>query len=183
MSLKFLALGKIKLVTRHKKLIVYALQSIFHQYFILLCAQDNSNRRIVVRLANLIFEIIQIEIHLANVTVLDFCTFQINQDITFQNGVIEYHIHFEAFASYRYDVLTSHEGETSAQLQQELFHVGFQSVLQFRFLVPFSLWYAGELQNVWVANDISRLLNLMSFICKTKNTFFVRAERKSMEQR
>ena len=68
-------------------------------------------------MANFILEIIQIEIHLTNISMLYFCSFQINQNIAFQYGIIKYQIHLETSTSYWYNILSSHECETSAQFQ------------------------------------------------------------------
>lgn len=48
---------------------------------------------------------------------LNFSSFQVNQNMTFQYGIVEYQINLETSAPYWYDILTSHECEASAQFQ------------------------------------------------------------------
>ena len=91
-SLKILTFRQVMLITRCKKIVGDAFQCVLHDYLIFFRSEHDANVWIVVRLADLMLEVIQIEVHLSDVFMLYFTPFEINQYIAFQNAMVEHQI-------------------------------------------------------------------------------------------
>lgn len=144
------------------------LQGIFHQKFIFSCSQNYANGWIIVRLTYFCFEIVQVEVHLPNVTMLYLCSLQVNQHIAFQNTVVEHQIHLELSASYLHGVLSAHKCKATSHFQKELLHVVFQSLFQVTLLIAFLFGKSCKFKHERVTDDVLRSLYLMPSLAKAR---------------
>ena len=173
LRLQFFTLWQIKLVTCHKQLIGYTLQGILHQKFVFSCSQNYANWWIIVRLTYFCFEIVKVEVHLPDVTMLYLCSLQVNQHIAFQDTMVKYQIHLELSASYLHGVLSAHKCKTTSHFQKELLHVVFKSLFQVTLLIAFLFGKSSKFKYEWVANNILRSLYLVPLISQCKNSCLV----------
>ena len=77
--------------------------------------------------------VVQIQVHLAGIGVRELAEFQVHDDEASKPAVEENQIDPIPFGSYAQSLLSSHEGEIAAQLQQELLEALDECVFEFRF--------------------------------------------------
>ena len=66
---------------------------VFHEQFILVAGQDDSDGRIVTVCIFFSGKIAKVEVHLADVLMLHILQFQINEHETTQDAVVEHQVH------------------------------------------------------------------------------------------
>ena len=118
LRLQFFTLWQIELVACYEQLVCNTLQGILHQKFIFSCSQNYANGWIIVRLTYFCFEIVQVEVHLPDVTMFYLCSLQINQNIAFQDTMVEHQIHLELSATYLHRVLSAHKCKAAPHFQK-----------------------------------------------------------------
>jgi len=77
--------------------------------------------------------IVQIEIHLASVSMGEFPGFEIDENEAFETTLKKHQVNAEPFIPDAQALLASHEGEVIAEFQKEVFEVKNQRLFQRRF--------------------------------------------------
>ena len=92
-SLHILFLREVKLAFRNKEIIVHAGQGIFHQRLVSLGTEEDADGRTVSHCHHVHFIPGYIGIELADVLVVEPFELQFDQDVTFENSVVEDEVH------------------------------------------------------------------------------------------
>lgn len=116
---QFLAIGQVELVFLDEELAVHLVGGVFDKQFVLVPGENDADGRIVARDIFFLGEVAEVKIHLANVVVLDFVQFQINQNEAAQDAMVEHEVHPVMGVVDGDAVLPPDEGEAFAKLQEE----------------------------------------------------------------
>lgn len=111
----FLA-GEDKSAFGSEELLTFAENGVADEGLILIGAQDDAERGIVVRATLQVVKHADIHVHLADVFVGEFFRLQINEDEALEQVVVENEVHVEVAALGADAELATNEGEALAQL-------------------------------------------------------------------
>ena len=110
-------------VFARQNLIRQSLQRVLSNRVIFLGAQDQANRRILVRLRPMFPSVIEIKMHLTRISMRELADLQINDYKAPQFAVKEKKIDAIPFAADAQPALATDEGKVAAELEQELLKV------------------------------------------------------------
>src|SRR5712691_6573655 len=96
-------------------------------------AQQNTNRRLLVRLLHVAVESFQVELQLAEMLWLELFDLQFKGDQTVECSVEEQQVDGEVTSAHLKRVLAANETEVATQFDQELLELFDQSVFQIGF--------------------------------------------------
>jgi hypothetical protein len=120
-------------------------------------------------------------LYLSKILMSQRANFEIEENEAAGQSVVKYQID-KIVLTFKHDPpLPTHEGESLAQLQQELTQFVDQGLFQVGFQVTLALGKPGELQDVWVFNQIGRLHDLMSLLGQRSDPFLVSAQGQPLE--
>ena len=119
LSLQFLRVGEVQLVLGDEKLVGDAAEGVFHQYFVFVGAEDDADGVGVAFHVLLSAEVVEVHVHLADVLVLHFAGFQVEQHEAAQYAVVEHQIHAVVAVVERDAKLPPHEREALAEFEQK----------------------------------------------------------------
>src|SRR3954468_24264035 len=94
-------------------------QRVFHYRIVFISAKNQAERRIISRRPPFLVIIIDVELKLADIFVRQLADVQVDQDVAFQNGMVEDQVDIKMVSIQRDALLTRHDRETSAQLQEK----------------------------------------------------------------
>lgn len=103
---------QVQLIAADEQLIGNILRRVFHHQLVFVCSQNNTDWFCIPLSIHFLPVIIQVQIHLPDIFMLNFTTFQIDQDKTFQNTMIKYEIHLKNSAADIDTLLSAYIGES-----------------------------------------------------------------------
>ena len=116
---KLFSIRQVELITAHKNLVGNVLERVLHDQLVLIGTEHDADRFRVALGVHFLPIVVQVEIHLADVLVLDFTTLEINQHKAFQNTVVKDEVNFVCSATDHHLLLSADIGEAFAKLQEE----------------------------------------------------------------
>jgi len=122
--------------------------------------QQQADRRVVVRLHHLMLVVVHVKIQLRGIFVAESVNLQIDNDVAFQDAVVENKVGLEIVLIDENSLLASLEAETAAHLQQECLQVIQDVRLQLGFRIDFLRLYPQKFERHRV---VLRMLTLRSF--------------------
>src|SRR5208337_3537358 len=144
---------KCNLVFRDKQLVIHSRKCILDKCFVLLGAEQDPNRGIVVAGHFIEPEPVHVRIQLAEIFVGEAIDLQLDQDVALQDPVIKDQIDKEMLPSDKDAFLPGLETETPAELKEEL----LQPFDQLTFEICFAECLMGvqpeKLEDVWIPDD------------------------------
>ena len=111
-----------------------------HKFVASFGTHQNSYRRIVVRLHNVVLEIRQIEIHLRHIVIFQTDRFQVDEHVALQNAIVENKVAEVVFVIDKYAFLACLEAKACAQFEYKFLKVVDKSLLKFVFLNYFGVF-------------------------------------------
>lgn len=115
LAAQFLAVGEVELVFLDEELAVHLVGGVFDEQFVLVPGEDDAYGRVVAFAIFLGGKVAKIHIHLADVVVLDFVHFEIDEDEATEVTVVEDEIDVIMGVVQRDAVLPPDESEAFAQ--------------------------------------------------------------------
>ena len=97
-----------------EELAVHAVGGVLDQQFVLVAAEDDADGRVVAFDVFLVGEVAEIEVHLADVVVLDFSQLEVDEHETTENAVVEDQVDSIVSVVDGHPVLPADEGEALA---------------------------------------------------------------------
>src|ERR1035437_740101 len=157
-------------------------QGDFHQRLILLLAEHDADRRILLAGFHEAVEVVHVHLHLPQVLMGDLAEFQIDQHIAAQQAVVENQIHEEVVFVEGEPPLPRLEEEAFAHLQQETLDLADDGGFQVGLGILAALVQAKELQYQRFLEQVARLSNGLPFPREPANALFVAAESEALVQ-
>src|SRR5258707_838505 len=96
-GLKLLGFGKGDQVARNEKLVVHAGGGELDFGIAPVAAKDDSNRRVVARSHDAVFEVIEVKIHLAGVAMFEGAHLKVEQEVEAQDAMVEHQVNVVVF--------------------------------------------------------------------------------------
>ena len=113
---QLLPIWQIQLISAYEDLVGDILQCIMHNQFILVSTKNDADRLSIPLRIHLLTVVIQIEVHLSDILMLNFPTFQVNQNKALQDPMVEYQIDLICPSANHHFLLSSHISETLLQV-------------------------------------------------------------------
>ena len=174
---------QVQLVPAYEELVIDTFERVLYGETVLFGAQNDSKGLVIALGTYLMLEIVEIEVHLANVFVLYTVFFKVDQAVRLEDYIVEHKVDMEVPPSEGDVILPSYEGESFAKFQHEHTEIIGKGVFQ-SLLVPGGKFrQAGEFQDEGIAYDVFGFLDLDALICKLKDSFFVFGQGETLEKR
>ena len=166
-----------------EELAAHLVGGVFHQQFVFVACENDANRRVVALGIFLVSEVAEVEIHLADVVVLDFFELQIDQNKTAENAVVENQIDAVVGVIDRYPILPTDKGEAFAEFQQEWLEVVANAGLELGFVDRVGLRDFEELEDERIAEEVGRFFHSVPLIGQLQDLLLVLAGSEPQEER
>jgi hypothetical protein len=151
-ALDLFLFGQFELVLGDEQIIVHAGDGVLHQGVVLLRAEQDADRRVVV-VGHHVFPVpAHIRVELAQVSVGERLDLQLHQHVAFENAMIEDQVHKAVGVADQDALLPRLETEAVAQLQQKVMQLVQERVFQIGFTHDLTGLNPEKLEDVWVAN-------------------------------
>ena len=116
---KLFSSRQVELITAHKDLVGNVLERVLHDQLVLIGTEYDADRFRVALRVHFLPIVVQVEVHLANVLVLDFTTLEIDQHKAFQNAMVKNEIDFVSSAADHHFLLSTDIGETFSEFKEK----------------------------------------------------------------
>ncbi len=117
---QFFSVWQIELVFADKQIGIHIGCCVADHQFMFFTGENDADGFVVAFRIFFFPEIVEVEIHLPDITMLDFILFQINQHEALQNAVVKHQIHSKNTPFHMNPVLSADEGKPFPQFEQEL---------------------------------------------------------------
>ncbi len=138
-SLKFSFAGQDQEVFGSKNLLTFTQDGIVHKGFVLVGAEDDAQRGVVVLAAFEVVEHPHIHVHLPNVSMAEFVRLQVDEDKALEEIVVEDQIDVEVGGLGANAKLAAHEREAFAKFHEKVAQAGDEGIFELAFAVRSAL--------------------------------------------
>ena len=152
---EFFAVGKIELVFLDEELAIHLIGRVFDKQLVFVAGEDDADGWVVAFGVFLGGEVAEVEIHLADVVVLDFLEFQIDKDEASQDAVVKDEIDAVVGVVDRHAVLAADEGEAFAEFQKKGLEVIAELRLQIGLVQGVGLGDFEEFEDIGIAQEVA----------------------------
>jgi len=114
LAAQFLAVGEVELVFLYEELAVHLVRGVFDEQFVFVPGEDNADGRVVACAIFLGGEVAEVEVHLADVVVLDVVHLEVDEDEAAEVAVVEDQINTVMGVVQGDAVLSPNEGKALA---------------------------------------------------------------------
>lgn len=159
---EFFAIGKIELVFLDEELAIHFIGGVFDKQFVFVAGEDDTDGRVVAFAVFLGGEVAEVEIHLADVVVLDFLELQIDEDEASQDAVVKDEIDAVVGVIDRHAVLAADEGEAFAQFQKKGLEVVAELRLQIGLVQGVGFGDFEEFKDIGIAQEVAGLFHSLA---------------------
>ena len=156
---KLFSIRQVELITAHKNLVGNVLERVLHDQLVLIGTEYDADRFCVTLSVHFLPIVVQIEVHLADVLVLDFTALEVDQYKAFQNAMVKNEIDFVSPATDHQLLLSPDIGETFSEFKEEKAQIIDQCLFQITFCVNRKLRQSGEFKNIRLTQNVFRALN------------------------
>ena len=118
--------------------------------------QQQADGRVVVHLHHLVLVVVHVEVQLRGILVAETIYLQIDDDVAFQDAVVENEVGLEVVLINEDSLLTSLEAETATHLQQERLQVVQDVRLQLGFCIDFLRLYPQKFERHGIVENVAR---------------------------
>ena len=158
-SAQFLLGWKFQLVATGENTFVALVEHVFDDGIVLVGAEDQANRGVVLLNTYFTIKIVNVHLHLADVAMSELFCFQVDDHIALEAHVIEDQVRIEMIPVECESSLAGYKGESISQFQQKLLHTGRKSRLQVAFDQTMRFGKIEELQGIRVFDDVDGVLD------------------------
>ncbi len=183
LAAEFLAVGEVKLVFLDEELAVHFVSGVFDEQLIFVSGENDADGRIVTLRVFLGGKVAEIHVHLPDVVMLDFVDFQINENKTAQDAVVENEVHPVVGVVQSDTVLPADEGEAFTKFEKEWLKVVAEARFQIGFGDIMRLRDFQKLEDVGIAEQIGRLVDDLALRGELMDGLHVLAGGESQEER
>ena len=156
--------GQVELVSAYEKLVVDAFECVLHSEAVFLCAQNDAEGVVVSLGTDLVLEVVEIEVHLADILMLNALFFEVHKAICLKNYIVEHQVNVEVPSSKRDVLLPAHKCKAFAQFQHEHTEITGKGVLQCILVPGGEFRQAGEFKDEWISYDVFGFLDLDALV-------------------
>ena len=156
---EFFAVGEVELVFLDEELAIHLVGGVFDKQLVFVPGEDDADGRVVAFAIFLGGEVAEVEIHLADVMVLDFLELQIDEDEASQDAVIKDEIDAVVGVVDRHTVLAADEGEAFSQFQEKGLEVVAELCLQIGLIQSVGFADFEEFEDIGIAQEVARLFH------------------------
>ena len=153
-----------------------------HYELVFICAENDTYRLGIAFGVHLFAVVIEIEIHLADVLVLNLTAFKVDKHEAFKNTMIKHKVNFIRSAADCHFLLPTDIGKALAELKKKETEIINESLLQIALCIDGKLGKSCKFKYIGFAEYVFRALDDLTLPGKANDLFAVGAERKTMKQ-